>query len=279
MSRTLEERADLLTVLLAREITDESVVVMGTGTPLTAVAILTAMLHHAPKASYTSPLGGGLSVRPHPLALQALERNAHTNAVLRSAQIIDLWELATINPRVRERWLQFFRPAQIDETGNMNNSVIKTKDGRTLRLPGSVGISDMAAYYARVFSYVTRHRREVFRRRVDFVSAPGTLGTNEQRIARGLRWGRPFRVLTDLCVLEFDDDGRMMVVSVHPSVSIDEIQDATEFRVRVAADVATTEPPSRTELAALAEADPDSLRRLEMVSNQERRRLIREIVG
>lgn len=273
MALSLPERADLLTVLLAREIDDESIVVMGTGTPLTAVATLLALRHHAPRAHYTSPLAGGLSVRPHELTLAEMERAVYEHALMRSAQIIELWETATINPHTQRRWLQFFRPAQMDAMGNINNSVIGDYRRPRVRLPGSVGISDMAAYYHRLYAYVTRHVPAAFPERVDFVSAPGTLGSAAERERRGLRWGRPFRVFTDLCVLEFDEEGRMVVASVHPRTTIDEVRAATGFPLELRSQEVTP-PPSESELAALREVDPNGLRRLELLPSRERREII-----
>lgn len=277
MTRSVRDRADVLTVLLGREVDNDSVVVMGTGTPLTAVATLFALRNHAAGASYTTPLAGGLSVVPHQLSLGSLERAAYDHAVMRSAQIIDLWEMATVNPKVADRWLQFFRPAQMDQMGNMNNSVIGPPEARKVRLPGSVGIGDMAAFYPRLFAYVTRHNTRAFPQQVDFVSAPGTLGTQEQRRARGLRWGRPFRVFTDLCVFEFDVEGRMKLASVHPGVEVDDVVAATGFSFDSSTATAT-KAPTPSELAALEEIDPHGLRLLEFLPARERPQLIAEIL-
>jgi glutaconate CoA-transferase, subunit B len=266
----LEQRADLLAVLLARHVRSDSIVVMGTGTPLTAVATLLALSTHAPDAAYTSPLAGALSVVRHDITLATLEQQVFEHATVRSAQIIELWETSTINPKVAGRWLQFFRPAQMDATGNMNNSVIGPYDQPRVRLPGSVGISDMTAYYHQVFAYVTRHIPAAFPKRVDFVSAPGTLGSRKERQARGLRWGRPERVFTDLCVMEFDADGRLFVASLHPGVTLEEVREATSF------DLDYPEPqetlaPTPEELGALAVIDPDGVRRLELLPSAQRR--------
>jgi glutaconate CoA-transferase subunit B len=277
MSLSLEQRADLLVVLLARQIDDESVVVMGTSTPMTAVAILLALRHHAPRADYNTPMAGGFSLVPHSLSLLEIESDAFANSVMRSTQIIDGWELATILPRMAARFLQFFRPAQMDQTGNINNSAIGDYRRPAVRLPGSVGIGDMSAYYLRLNAYVTRHERKVFCESVDFVSAPGTLGTLGQRLQRGLRWGRPYRVFTDMAVLGFDDAGRMEIVSVHPGVTVEEVRGATGFSLGLRSDE-PTEPPTDDELAILREVDPGGLRKMELVPSSERRSLIRSAI-
>jgi glutaconate CoA-transferase, subunit B len=271
----LRRRADLLTVVLARNISPEKVVVMGTSTPLTAIASLLALRLNDHGPWFTTPMAGGISVGPHEVSLFDLERAAFESSVMRTTQIIDLWEMGSIGPRTRTRFLQFFRPAQMDATGNMNNSVIGDDYFRPkIRLPGSVGIGDMAAYYCPLYAYVTRHNPRAFPAKVDFVSAPGTLGTEEDRVARGLRWGRAEAVFTDLCTFDFDPAGRMRVSAVHPHSSVTEVEAATGFKVEIADEV--TEPPSEHELSVLDTVDPGRLRDLEFVGAGERRELIEE---
>jgi acyl CoA:acetate/3-ketoacid CoA transferase beta subunit len=271
-------RADLVTALLSREVTNDSITVMGTGTPLTAVATLLALSTHAPLATYTSPLAGGIGILPHEVSLDLMESAVFDHAVMRSAQIIDLWEMATINPRTADRWLQFFRPAQLDAYGNINNSVIKRPDGRVLRLPGSVGIGDMAAFYPRLFAYVPRHQTSAFPEVVDFVSAPGTLGTVAQREARGLRWGRPYKVITDLCIFMFNDDGRAIIHSIHPGRSAEEVAAATGFTIDATAEYPVTAGLTEIERDGLDAVDPLGLRFLEVLGAKPRQEALRRIL-
>jgi glutaconate CoA-transferase subunit B len=141
-----------------------------------------------------------------------------------------------------------------------------------IRLPGSVGIGDMAAYYCPLYAYVTRHNPRAFPARVDFVSAPGTLGSERERVDRGLRWGRAEAVFTDLCTFEFDPSGRMRVSSIHPYADAAEVEAATGFEVECAEVV--TDPPTERELGVLDAVDPGRLRDLEFVGAAERRQLI-----
>ena len=53
----------------------------------------------------------------------------------------------------------------------------------------------------------------------------------------------------------------MTVRSVHPGVARKTVEDATGFELGWPADVATTEPPSAGELAALRAIDPEGLLR------------------
>jgi glutaconate CoA-transferase subunit B len=59
-------------------------------------------------------------------------------------------------------------------------------------------------------------------------------------------------MLTDLCIFEPDALSKEMVVtSIHPGVTREQIQENTGWAVRYSAAVETTVPPSSAELAAL----------------------------
>jgi acyl CoA:acetate/3-ketoacid CoA transferase beta subunit len=65
-----------------------------------------------------------------------------------------------------------------------------------------------------------------------------------------------YRVVTNLCVLDFGGPGHAMrVVSVHPDVSIDEIVEQTGFPLAID-DPPVTREPTVEELAILRELDP-----------------------
>ena len=51
----------------------------------------------------------------------------------------------------------------------------------------------------------------------------------------------------------------MQIVALHPGVTVEQVQENTGFELDVAAEVATTEPPSDRELAVLRHLDPERL--------------------
>ena len=63
---------------------------------------------------------------------------------------------------------------------------------------------------------------------------------------------RTTQVITDLGVLE-PRDGELTLTAVHPGVTVDQVREATGWELRVAGEVATTEPPTEEELGALRE--------------------------
>src|SRR5205085_2866500 len=98
-----------------------------------------------------------------------------------------------------------------------------------------------------------------FVEKLDFLTTPGFLTGPGAREAAGLAPGAgPYRVITDLAVMGYAADTlRMEVLSLHPGVSLGQVQEATGFRLGVAESLGQTEPPSGSELAILRnEVDP-----------------------
>jgi hypothetical protein len=94
----------------------------------------------------------------------------------------------------------------------------------------------------------------VFVERVDFVS-----GVGYDRPAG--RFHDLFRVVTNLAVLDFaTPDHAMRIASVHPGVTVEQVQEQTGFPL-LADDVAITREPTGEELRLLREVlDPTGVR-------------------
>jgi glutaconate CoA-transferase subunit B len=94
---------------------------------------------------------------------------------------------------------------------------------------------------------------------LDFLTTPGYLTGPGAREAAGLaRDTGPHRVITDLCVLDFDPDTkRMRVKSLHPGKTMEQVKAATGFELGLADPVTTTQEPSEDQLRILrTEVDP-----------------------
>ena len=70
------------------------------------------------------------------------------------------------------------------------------------------------------------------------------------------------RVVTNLAVLDFGAAGhRMRLLTVHPGVTVEQVQGQTGFELALADDVAETREPTPEELGLLGEVlDPHNLR-------------------
>jgi glutaconate CoA-transferase subunit B len=153
----------------------------------------------------------------------------------------------------------FLGGAQIDAYGNLNSTMIGEDYTRPkVRFPGSGGANDLASLCWRIL-VVTNHDRRRFVDKLDFLTTPGYLTGPGAREAAGLPPGTgPYRVITDLAVLGYHEHTkRMQVLSLHPSVRLDQVRQATGFELGVNEPLETTAPPSQLELRILRdEVDP-----------------------
>ncbi len=68
----------------------------------------------------------------------------------------------------------------------------------------------------------------------------------------------PYRVITDLAVLGYHEQTRrMQIVSLHPGIALEQVQEATGFELCVQQPLDLTSPPTEKELCILREeVDP-----------------------
>ena len=95
--------------------------------------------------------------------------------------------------------------------------------------------------------------------RLDFLTTPGYLTGPGARERSGLPSGTgPYRVITQLGVMGFDDaTKRMKLLSVHPGVSVEDVEANTGFELIMPPNITTTEAPSVEELRLLRDViDP-----------------------
>jgi acyl CoA:acetate/3-ketoacid CoA transferase beta subunit len=146
---------------------------------------------------------------------------------------------------------------QIDRYGNQNISCLGPHDKPTRQMFGARGGPGNTVNH-RTSYWVGRHAARVFVERVDFVS-----GVGYDRPAG--RFHDLFRVVTNLAVLDFaTPDHGMRITSVHPGVTVAQVQEQTGFQL-VADDVPTTREPTDEELRLLREVlDPTGVRNKEV---------------
>jgi glutaconate CoA-transferase subunit B len=229
----------MMAVALARQVRDREVAFVGVSSPLPLVAVLLAQRLHAPRATVVSIAGG---INPRPSRLSA----ATTAAVLAegSASVFDNADFYDLVARGGVD-VTFLGAAQVDALGRINTTVIGPRERPTVRLPGGGGAAFILPLARRTVVWRAAHSPRIFVERCDFVTASGNLD----------------RVVTPLCIFRLAD-GRLELESVHPYSSLDEVAARTGFAVRRDG-VPTTPPPTVAELEALAQVDPDGVRRSE----------------
>jgi acyl CoA:acetate/3-ketoacid CoA transferase beta subunit len=259
---------ELISVCIARQVTDGDVLAQGIATPLVAAGYLLAKHTHAPRASFASAIGNALVDTPCTVGLARAEELW----LGRALATFDFAQAACeLLPRFQPK--EFFRPAQVDAAGNFNNVFIGTHYHHPrMRLPGCGGIADVTTYYREIYLYVPRHSRAVFVEQVDFVSGLGH--SPARRLGAG-----PFYLVSNLGQFDFAA-GHMRLTARHPGVTVERIRAKTGFPLEIAPDLRETQPPTAEEVQLLREViDPLGIRRLETLSGAARKRALREILA
>ncbi len=150
--------------------------------------------------------------------------------------------------------------AQIDMYGNLNSTFVgKDHDKPDVRFPGSGGANDLASTSWRSI-IIMRHGKRRFVKKLDFLTSPGYLTGKGAREEVGLPQGSgPYKVVTNLAVLGFDEETkRMQVETVHPGVTKEEIIAETSFELLWSPQITESAPPTKEELHILrTEVDPN----------------------
>jgi glutaconate CoA-transferase, subunit B len=235
---------EMMTVAASRVLRDDDVCFVGIGAPSAACNL--ARLTHAPGITliYES---GTIDTQPEVLPLSIGDGELSETA------------LVTVSvPEMFAYWLQggrisvgFLGGAQLDRFGNLNTTVIGSYTDPKVRLPGGGGAPEIATSCGRTY-IIMRQRPQAFVEAVDFITSFGHGTGAGDREALGVTTQGPALVVTDLCLLEPDPDSKeLTVVSIHPGVARNEIEQATGWPIRFADDVAVTDEPTAAELAVL----------------------------
>ncbi|MGE0641376.1 MAG: CoA-transferase subunit beta [Thermoanaerobaculia bacterium] len=243
--------AERMVCAAARELRDRDVVFVGIGLPNLACNL--ARRTHAPGLVliYES---GAVGATPERVPVSIGDPALVTNSV----GIASMAEIFYQYLQGGKIDVGFLQGAQVDRHGNLNTTVIGDYDRPKVRLPGSGGACEIAIHAKRVL-IVAPQTAKSFPARLDFVTSPGHLDGGDARRHAGLPGAGPVKVITDLAVYGFED-GEMAVESLHPGVTIEQVQATLGWSVRLRSPLATTPAPASEELRLLREElDPKSL--------------------
>jgi glutaconate CoA-transferase subunit B len=244
MSEQGYSAAEMMTVAAARRLKNGTVCFVGIGLPSTAANL--ARLTHAPDVVLiyeSGPIGAKPSVLPLSIGDGELALTADT--VVSTPEIFRYWlQGGRIN-------VGFLGAAQIDRFANINTTVIGPYDKPKVRLPGAGGAPEIAALAGEVL-IVLKQNAKTFIDKLDFITSAGFLDGGDARAKAGMPGKGPVAVITDLGILTPDPVTRELTLTqLHPGVTVEAVKAATGWDLRVANDLATTEPPTAAELAAL----------------------------
>jgi glutaconate CoA-transferase, subunit B len=239
--------SEMMTVAAARALKNDDVCFVGIGAPSAACNL--ARLTHAPGIVliYES---GTIDTKPNVLPLSIGDGELCETA------------LFTVSvPEMFRYWLQggrittgFLGGAQIDKFANLNTTVVGPYEKPKVRLPGGGGAPEIATSCGRIF-ITMNHSKRAFVEKLDFITSLGHgQGGDERKKKYGVDTEGPTKVITDLCVLEPDPKTKeIMVASLHPGVTREQVIEATGWKIQFFDKVAETPPPTEKELKVLRE--------------------------
>jgi glutaconate CoA-transferase subunit B len=244
--------SELMTINAARLLRDGDVVFVGVGLPNLACNL--ARRTHAPNLTMIYE-AGVVGAQPARLPLSIGDPTLVSGA----ASVCSMYEIFAFYLQRGLIDVGFLGGAQIDRFGNVNATVIGDYDRPKVRLPGSGGAAEIAAWANRTY-LLAPHQKRRFPERCDFVTGAGYLSGGGARAAAGLRGGGPQAVVTDLGLLEPDESGELTLTALHPGVSVEQARANTGWPLKLAPELRATEPPSADELRLLRdELDPEGI--------------------
>jgi glutaconate CoA-transferase subunit B len=237
---------EMMTIAAARALKDDDVCFVGIGQPSAAANL--ARLSHAPDITliYES---GTIGTRPQVLPLSIGDGELCETAI------------TTVSvPEMFRYWLQggrikvgFLGGAQIDKFANLNTTVVGPYEKPKVRLPGGGGAPEIAISCGEIFIIMKQSRRS-FVDKIDFFTSIGHGSGGDSRQKLGVKTKGPTRLITDLAIYEPDPETKEMIVtSIHPGITREQIQENAGWTVRYAREVAETKAPTVQELEILRE--------------------------
>ena len=245
--------SEMMVVTASRLLRDGDVVFVGIGQPNLACNL--ARRTHAPNLNMIYE-AGVIGAQPARLPLSIGDPCLVSGA----ASICSMYEIFAFYLQNGKIDVGFLGGAQIDRFGNINATVIGPYAKPKVRLPGSGGSAEIAAWANRVYC-LTPHQARRFPERCDFITSAGFLSGRREREAKGLRGGGPQAVVTDLGILTPDQEtGELILTALHAGATIEQAIKNTGWKLKVADDLKTTEPPTDEELRLLREElDPTGM--------------------
>ena len=243
---------ELMVVNASRLLQDGDVVFVGVGIPNLACNL--AMRTHAPNLELIYE-AGVIGSQPARLPLSIGDPTLVSGAV----SVCSMYDIFTLYLQRGNVDVGFLGGAQIDRYGNINATVIGDYQNPKVRLPGSGGSMEIAAWANRCY-IITPHQKRRFPERVDFHTSIGFLDGGDARKNTGVRGDGPQAVVTNLGIFQPDHDGELVLAALHPGVTFESVQENTGWSLQQSKDCAFTEPPTAKELRILREVlDPQNL--------------------
>ncbi len=245
MSNIKYSSAELMIVAASRLLRDGDTVFVGVGQPNLACNL--AKRTHAPNLIMIYE-AGVIGAEPARLPLSIGDPTLVSGAL----SVVGMYDIFTNYLQRGNVDVGFMGGAQIDQFGNINATAIGEYAHPKVRLPGSGGSQEIAAWANRCY-IMTPHQKRRFPEKVEFMTSAGFIDGGKARQERGLRGGGMLAVVTDIGILEPNESGEMILTALHPSRTVEEAKANTGWNLKVASALKTTEPVTKKELRILRE--------------------------
>jgi glutaconate CoA-transferase subunit B len=244
--------SELLTINAARLLNDNDVVFVGVGLPNLACNL--ARRTHAPDLVMIYE-AGVIGAKPNRLPLSIGDPTLVSGATA----VCNMYDIFALYLQRGNVDVGFMGGAQIDRFGNINATVIGPYDHPKVRLPGSGGSMEIAAWANRCY-ILTPHQKRRFPERLDFRTSAGFLSDRSEREAAQLCGHGPQAVVTDLGILEPCETGELVLTALHPNTTVEKVKENTGWPLQTAKQIRQTPPPTSQELLILrTELDPEGI--------------------
>ena len=252
MTELTYSSAELMIINAARLLRDGDVVFVGVGQPNLACNL--AKRTHAPNLLMIYE-AGVIGAEPARLPLSIGDPTLVSGAL----SVVSMYDIFANYLQRGNVDVGFMGGAQIDKFGNINATVIGDYAQPKVRLPGSGGSQEIAAWANRCY-IMTPHQKRRFPENVDFMTSAGFLGGRSERKATGVRGGGMLAVVTDIGMLEPNENGEMILTALHPGKTVEQAQENTGWDLKVADELRTTEMVTEKELQILRnDLDPNGI--------------------
>lgn len=252
MTELTYSSAELMIINAARLLRDGDVVFVGVGQPNLACNL--AKRTHAPNLLMIYE-AGVIGAEPARLPLSIGDPTLVSGAL----SVVSMYDIFANYLQRGNVDVGFMGGAQIDKYGNINATVIGDYAHPKVRLPGSGGSQEIAAWANRCY-IMTPHQKRRFPEKVDFMTSAGYLSSRAEREATGVRGRGMLAVVTDIGLMEPDERGEMVLTALHPGKTVEAAKENTGWDLKVSDQVSRTSPLTERELQILREElDPEDI--------------------
>lgn len=245
MAANLDYTSDeMMSIAAARQLEDGQICFIGIGLPSKAANLARRL--HAPNLVMiyeSGTLGAKPTVLPLSIGDGELAETADT--------VVSVPEIFNYLLQPGRIDVGFLGAAQIDRFANLNSTVIGDYRNPKVRLPGAGGAPEIAGACKKVI-VMLRQSTKSFVDQIPFITSVGYGAGPSDREKLGLKGLGPTVVITDLGILQPDEESKELVLTqIHPGVDLDSVMNATGWKLKVKDKLTLTNCPTEDELLAI----------------------------